>query len=46
VFSSLADGDLHLKARVFPAAGGPPQSGEAHGADPLDVALSLFQSLA
>ena len=45
VFSVLADGELHLKARVFPEAGGPPQCGEARGTDPLEVALSLFKSL-
>ena len=45
VFSSLADGVLHLEARVFPEAGGPPQSGEASGTDPFAVALTLFQSL-
>jgi len=45
VFSTLADGGLHLKARVFPEAGGPPRCGEASGTDPLEVALSLFQSL-
>jgi len=45
VFSSLTDGKLHLQARVFPEAGGPPQSGEARGTDPLTVAQSLFESL-
>jgi hydroxymethylbilane synthase len=45
VFSSLTDGVIHLKARVFPEAGGEPRSGEAHGTDPLTTALSLFQSL-
>ena len=45
VFSSLTDGVIHLKARVFPEAGGEPQSGEAHGTDPLETAQSLFQSL-
>ena len=45
VISVIADGDLHLKARVFPEAGGPPLTGEARGADPLAVAQSLFQSL-
>ena len=45
VFSALADGELHLMARVFPEAGGPPQTGEARGTDPLAVALSLFHSL-
>lgn len=45
VFSSLSNGLLHLKARVFPESGGPPRSGEASGTDPCDTALSLFQSL-
>ena len=45
VFSSLADGELHLQARVFPEHGGEPQSGEARGTDPLAVAQALFQSL-
>jgi hydroxymethylbilane synthase len=45
VFSKLAGGILHLKARVFPEAGGPPQSAQAQGADPLAVAQSLFDSL-
>lgn len=46
VFSSLTNDEIHLKARVFPEAGGPPQSGEARGTDPLTVAQDLFQSLA
>ena len=45
VFSSLSEGELHLQARVFPEAGGKPQSGEARGTDPLAVAKSLFESL-
>jgi hydroxymethylbilane synthase len=45
VFSSLADGELHLMARVFPEAGGKPKAGEARGTDPIDVARTLFQSL-
>lgn len=45
VFSSLIDGELHLKARVFPEAGGAPKTGEARGHDPIKVALTLFQSL-
>ena len=45
VFSTLVDGTLHLRARVFPEAGGPPQTGAASGRDPLTVAQSLFQSL-
>jgi hydroxymethylbilane synthase len=45
VFSSLADGALHLQARVFPEAGGVPKTGEARGSDPLTVAKDLFLSL-
>ncbi|MBC8128298.1 MAG: hydroxymethylbilane synthase [Gloeobacteraceae cyanobacterium ES-bin-144] len=45
VYSFLIDGELHLKARVFPESGGTPLTAEAHGADPITVALSLFQSL-
>jgi hydroxymethylbilane synthase len=45
VFSALVDGQLHLKARVFPGTGGPPQTGEARGTDPMAVAQDLFQSL-
>lgn len=46
VFSTLADGAVHLKARVFPEAGGLPRCGEACATEPLAAALSLFQSLA
>jgi hydroxymethylbilane synthase len=45
VFSSLVDGMLHLKARVFPEGGGTPQSGEARGSDPLATARELYESL-
>ena len=45
VFSSLTDGELDLKARVFPESGGPPQTGAASGTDPIIVALTLFNSL-
>ena len=45
VFSSLADGELHLQARVFPEAGGAPKSGEARGTDPHAVAQVLYESL-
>jgi hydroxymethylbilane synthase len=45
VFSSLADGELHLRARVFPEAGGTPQTGEARGSDPHATANDLFHSL-
>jgi hydroxymethylbilane synthase len=45
VFSSLADGQLCLRARVFPESGGEPRTGEASGDDPIETALQLFQSL-
>jgi hydroxymethylbilane synthase len=40
-------GDLHMKALVFPDAGGPPSRSEASGpaSDPLAVAATLFSSL-
>jgi hydroxymethylbilane synthase len=46
VFSSLENATLHLKARVFPEAGGEPLTAEATGTDPLGTAKSLFESLA
>jgi len=46
VFSTLAKGELYLQARVFPEAGGPPQSSEARGTDPIAVGKQLFNSLA
>jgi len=45
VFSSLAEGVLHLRARVFPEAGGGPKTGESRGTDPLTAAKDLFLSL-
>jgi len=45
VFSSISDGEIHLRARVFPEAGGTPKSGEARGTDPISLALELFNSL-
>jgi len=47
VYSSLAGDQLHLQARVFPEAGGAPQTGAASGPshDPLALAQQLFQSL-
>lgn len=46
VYSSISnDGEIHLKARVFPDAGGTPKSGEARGTDPITLALELFNSL-
>ena len=45
VYSTISDGEIFLKARVFPEAGGTPKSGEARGTDPLTLALELFNSL-
>jgi len=45
VYSSLENGTLHLKARVFPESEGDPKTGEATGTDPYLTALELFQSL-
>lgn len=45
VYSSLSNGEITLKARVFPDEGGTPKSGEACGTDPLTLALELFNSL-
>ena len=45
VYSSISDGKISLKARVFPDEGGTPRSGEACGSDPLTLALELFNSL-
>ncbi len=46
VFSSLDNGVIHLKARVFPEGDGPPLSAACSAADPLTAAQSLFESLA
>jgi hydroxymethylbilane synthase len=45
VYSSISGGEILLKARVFPEAGGTPTSGEARGTDPFTLALELFNSL-
>ncbi|HEX7262337.1 MAG TPA: hydroxymethylbilane synthase [Luteolibacter sp.] len=46
VYSTIsADGEIFLKARVFPDEGGTPRSGEARGTDPITLALQLFNSL-
>jgi hydroxymethylbilane synthase len=45
VFSSLADGELHLQARVFPEEEGEPRVGESFGTDPFAVAQALYESL-
>jgi hydroxymethylbilane synthase len=45
VYSTLADDQIHLRARVFPESEGPPRTGEATGTDPIATALALFQSL-
>jgi len=46
VFSTLQNGELHLRARVFPEAAGDPRHGEARGSDPIATATTLYQSLA
>lgn len=45
VYSTISDGEIFLKARVFPDEGGTPRSGEARGTDPISLALELFNSL-
>lgn len=45
VFSTLKRGLIHMKARVFPEAGGEPKTSEATGDDPHAVAKQLFTSL-
>jgi hydroxymethylbilane synthase len=46
VYSTIsADGEIFLKARVFPDEGGTPRSGEARGTNPISLALELFNSL-
>ncbi len=45
VYSSICGDVISIKARVFPDAGGHPKSGEAHGTDPINLALELFKSL-
>ncbi len=45
VYSTLEGDLLRLRARVFPEAGGPPQTSQAEGTDPFAVAQSLFTSL-
>lgn len=45
VYSSISNGEIHLRARVFPDEGGTPTSGEARGTDPITLALELFNSL-
>ncbi len=45
VYSTISDGEISLKARVFPDEGGAPRSGEARGTDPILIALELFNSL-
>ncbi len=45
VYSSISDGEISVKARVFPDEGGTPISGEARGTDPISIALELFNSL-
>jgi hydroxymethylbilane synthase len=45
VFSSLVDGHLEMLARLFPDEGGEPQTAQASGSDPFEVARELYQSL-
>jgi hydroxymethylbilane synthase len=45
VYSTISDGEILLKARVFPEEGGTPKSGEARGSNPITLALNLFNSL-
>jgi len=45
IFSTLENGELHLKARVFPEAAGAPRHAEARGSDPIATAAQLYQSL-
>ena len=45
VYSTISNGEIFLKARVFPDEGGTPRSGEAGGTDPISLALELFNSL-
>jgi hydroxymethylbilane synthase len=46
VATSLGEGLLSMTARVFPDEGGEPREGSASGADPIEVARELFESLA
>jgi len=46
IFSTLENGELQLKARVFPEGEGPPRQAEARGTDPIATAAILYQSLA
>ena len=45
VFSSLTNGELHLRARVFPEQEGVPCVGQARGNEPFLVAQALYESL-
>ncbi|MDX1680345.1 MAG: hydroxymethylbilane synthase [Akkermansiaceae bacterium] len=45
VYSTLKQGLITMKARVFPEAGGQPKTSEAKGDDPYAVAQELFDSL-
>jgi hydroxymethylbilane synthase len=46
VHSSFDGTELEMAARVFPEEGGRPRTAVARGADPLDTARQLFDSLA
>lgn len=45
VYSTLKDGLITMKARVFPEEGGEPKTGEVTGDDPKAVAKELFDTL-
>ena len=45
VYSTLKDGLISMKARVFPEEGGEPKTSEAVGDDPHAVAKELFETL-
>ncbi|MCU0794729.1 MAG: hydroxymethylbilane synthase [Akkermansiaceae bacterium] len=46
VFTTLDGGCIKMAARVFPEQGGEPRTATAEGAEPLEVAAELYQSLA
>jgi hydroxymethylbilane synthase len=46
VYSILDGGCITMAARVFPEDGGEPRTARAEGAEPMEVAAELYQSLA
>ena len=46
VYSILDGGCISMAARVFPEDGGEPRTARAEGAEPMEVAAELYQSLA